>query len=225
MKRIIILIVTTLFFISSCDVPVDHDWYEREDWSYAATNHGSGIKMLTDWFAESEASGNKKKFVLRTNDRKYLMPGGYTAYKITDKTNVSSVTAEVSRQSGNSIFGYGIVFAMRKKDNSEYMLSVMINTQRMYTVGKFAEGNYITIKDWTPTDCLRGGYGITNKISVSVASDKSIRVSLNDVAVYTFKDTPYGTAPALSTGAHGFVTVISEVENFPESFVEVTFIE
>ena len=65
MKRITILIITALFFISSCDVPVDHDWYEREDWSYAATNYGGNIKILTDWFAESETSGNKKKFVLR----------------------------------------------------------------------------------------------------------------------------------------------------------------
>ena len=101
----------------------------------------------------------------------------------------------------------------------------MINTQRMYTVGKFAEGNYITIKDWTTTNTLQAGYGISNRIGISVAGDKSITVSFNGVEEYKFKDTPYGSIPALYSGGHGYIVVIPEVENFPESFVEVTFIE
>lgn len=221
----ILFYMMLIFMVTSCDVPVDHEWYEREYESYASTNYSGNIKKLTEWFVESEAPENKKKFVLRTNDTKYLMPGGYTAHEITNASTVTNVSAEVSRQSGSTTAGYGIVFAARKKGAAAYMLSVMINTQKMYTVGKFAEGNYITIKDWTITDCLRSGYGKSNKISVSVASDKSITVSLNDVAVYTFKDTPYGSIPALYSGGHGYIVVIPEVENFPESFAEVTFIE
>ena len=224
MKRYVFAVIMAMaFMIISCDVPQEHEWYERNAYFYE-DEYNNIMPKVTDWFVESEAPDERKKFVLKTNDSKYLIPGGYTAYKITDKATVNSVTADVSKQHGSSTAGYGILFAMRKKNNSDYMLSVMINTQRMYSIGKFAEGNYIKIKDWTVSNCLKGGYGVSNRISVST-SNKIITVKLNGVEVYTFQDTPTESTPALTTGAHGYVAVIPENENFPESFMEVLFIE
>lgn len=219
-----VFIIIALFFLISCDVPQDLEWYERTDETFDGKS-GSTFNQVTDWFTKTETSDGRKKYILRTNDTKYIIPGGYTAYEITGTSNVSSVTADVSRQSGNGMAGYGIVFAARKRNNAVYMLAVMINIHGMYTIAKYKAEQYETLKDWAYSANLKSGYGVSNRISVTAATDGSITVKFNGVTEYVFKDSASGGIPALSTGSHGFVTVIPPTEDFPSEFVEVTFVE
>lgn len=112
-------IITACIFLisailSSCDVPQDHEWYER-DWQTEEFKVGAIIEE-TENFKKSETSDGKKKYVFRTNDRKYIDNDTVCAWSITDSSTPypSTVSATVSRQSGSNVAGHGILFAARK---------------------------------------------------------------------------------------------------------------
>ena len=220
-------IITACIFLisailSSCDVPQDHEWYER-DWQTEEFKVGAIIEE-TENFKKSETSDGKKKYVFRTNDSKYIDNDTFCAWSITDSSTPypSTVSATVSRQSGSNVAGHGILFAARKSGGKTYFLTVMINTSGMYMIGKHSAGNFNILQDWKRTDSLKKGYGVQNSIEVTV-SGGIFRIYFNGVFTDSFQDT---IAPVLSSGgAHGYIVTIPPTENLPQSFVEATFTE
>lgn len=222
--RYVVLVPVFVFILTSCEVPLGRQWYNRPDDGLAGVDVREGtFAEETELFTESAASGGRKKYTLRTNDTKYISSNPVSVWKLTDTSTPypEIVSADVSRQSGDGSAGYGIIFAARKKSGNTYFLTVMINTRKQYMIGKYSAGTMTVMQDWKPSPRLKGGYGVQNNIRVT-ESGGTIFLYFNGSFVESFKDT---SAPALSTGAHGYIVTIPPTEAFPSTFVEATFIE
>ncbi len=219
------LIAMILMLLQSCDVPLDHEWYERTDGSEYYETEGSpaSFMIITKKFEKSDTADGKKKYIFKTNDSKFISNENIKVWEITDTSTPypTTVTASISRQSGSSTAGFGILFAARKSSGKEYFLTVMINTSGQYMIGKQVAEDFTVIQDWKRFDSLKRGYGVQNIIKVSL-SGNAFNLYFNNVLAETFQDT---IQPKLSTGAHGYIVSIPPTENLPQKFVEATFIE
>lgn len=173
----------------------------------------------------TEDSVELGKYLFETNDTKYLNKNGYTIWS-TNKTNTStnfeSINIELSKLSGRTEAGFGIVFCEQQYDGKPYMLAIMINANGLYTIGKIVNGAFYHLEgNWKFSEYINKGFGFKNNISVSYDNSlESFVLTINDEEITRF------TVPekiSYKNSKSGFVVVISNKENFPETPVKVEF--
>ncbi len=164
-------------------------------------------------------------YVFETNETRYLNKDGYTVWTtrdINETDGFEPVTVSVMKQSGRSEAGFGIVFCSQEIEGKPFLITVLINTNGLYTVGKVVDGVFSHLnKGWQSSYNINKGYGIRNVITVSYDSDKK-----NFLLTINGQETVFFTVSENITfkdSRSGFVTVIANNEDFPRKPVKVTF--
>lgn len=209
-----ILFLFSVFLLVSCELE-------------AIRNIDTEIPEETTILEESELfnlDDESNSFIFQTNENKYLTDNGYTiwtAETINSSDFFEPITTTVFKESGRSNAGFGIVFCNQKIDEKPYLLTVLINTEGYYTVGKVINGFFIPIINWTATNLLNKGFGTKNSISIFYSSeDKKFFLNFNGI-----KETEFSPTEELvfKNSKSGFVVVIADNENFPANPVKVSF--
>lgn len=218
MKKIeLILIMTIIFVITSCELsPFVR---EKETINPEQTN----VKEETSLFNQENSDGKSYEFV--TNDTRFLNRNGYTFWSVpyvNTHDDFEPVTVTVCKESGRTEAGFGIVFCKQDLNGKSYMLTVLINGNGLYTVGKVIEGSFIYLdKGWKASDSIRRGQGVNNKLSVTYDSEsKLFYLYINDYKVTSFSTSEDIT---FKNSKSGFAVVIANNETFPSNPVKVTF--
>ena len=121
----------------ACSLPTASD-------VYIADPDTTTIEQNSTLFIKDTISGNDI-LTFKTNDKKYINGGkGSTLWTL--QTNYSEqkfeeITVETEKTSGNTLGGYGVVFCIQ----GNRMLSVLINNNRQYAIGKITDGRYDSI--------------------------------------------------------------------------------
>lgn len=218
MKKIeLILIMTIIIVITSCELsPFVR---EKEIINPEQTN----VKEETSLFNQENSDGKSYEFV--TNDTRFLNRNGYTFWSVpyvNTHDDFEPVTVTVCKESGRSEAGFGIVFCKQDLNGKSYMLTVLINGNGLYTVGKVIEGSFYYLdKRWNASDSIRRGQGVNNKLSVTYDSEsKLFYLYINDYKVTSFSTSENIT---FKNSKSGFAVVIANNETFPSNPVKVTF--
>lgn len=172
-----------------------------------------------------ENSTSNNKFVFMTNDAYYLNDDGYTIWTVSETNKTDSfkpISVQVCKQSGRKEAGFGIVLCEQKIDDKPYMLTVLINTNGLYAIGKVINGVFYHVNDgWKNSNYIYRGYGVTNNINVSYDTiNKHFILNINGYEITAFT---VAENIVFKNSKSGFVVVIASNENFPNSPVMVTF--
>lgn len=166
-----------------------------------------------------------EKYVFETNDTRYLTEAGYTIWTtkhVNESDSFEAVSVTMSKESGRSEAGYGIVFCSQEIEEKPFLITVLINTMGMYAVGKVVDGVYSHINGgWKSPKGIKGGYGINNEISVSYdGKEKSFLLKINghDITTFTVQEDI-----KFKGSRWGYVAVIAANEDFPKNPVKITF--
>ena len=214
MKRYIILLTSVVLFWS-CGLKAFEHIPEDE------IPESPAIQEESSLFVQDEGADC---YVFETNETKYISETGYTLWTsnyVNESVGFQEFSARVCKLSGNKEAGYGIVFCAQKIEGKPFLLTVLINTSGSYSVGKVTDGVFSYILTSKTAYSLNSGYGVYNTISVSHDNEKrEFVLKFNDVQTDRFsisEDLVFKDSRA------GFVTVISDSDDFPENPVKVTF--
>lgn len=218
MNRLKLLLINiSIILLVSCELsPFIR---EKETINPEQTN----VKEETSLFNQENSDDQSYEFV--TNDTRFLNRNGYTFWSVpyvNTHDDFEPVTVTVRKESGRSEAGFGIVFCKQELNGKSYMLTVLINGNGLYTVGKVIEGSFYYLdKGWKPSDSINRGQGVNNKISVSYDSEsKLFYLYINDYKVTSFSTSEDVT---FKNSKSGFAVVIANNETFPSNPVKVTF--
>jgi hypothetical protein len=167
-----------------------------------------------------------------TNDPKYWSPQGFTLWTMWDTGTPDGSTAWereviVSKKNGYKRAGYGMVLCQGvrtyKGKSEQTMLTVFINNEREFAIGKVIAGQYTIMRGWTKTLYLNTGTGVDNKLKVGYnPALAEFTLTINGNVAYNFKDM---AEPRHSGGKNGYIVVIGPLDNFPTEEVDVYFTE
>jgi len=214
--------IFVILFISSCLTP-----YEPQGESGLPEEDGI-ISLVEELFTEGWYDEEGRKYtVFLLNDNTYWSENGYTLWSLEKGTGEESFTRRnvlVSKITGDKIAGYGIVICHKMRIGyGETMLTIMINTEQNYAIGKVIGGNYRSLKSWTYSRYLAKGYGRSNELTITYEKEnKEYTLSINNNEVEKFKDE---TEPVCEGGRNGYIVVISPQDKFPQTPIEITFLE
>lgn len=179
---------------------------------------GESIEEVSTLFVKDSETGI---VAFETNDSGYTGEYGYTLW--TEGETIYSpfthLNITLSKLSGNSDAGYGVVFC----STGTSMLLILINVNREYLIGELDGNVFTVIQEWSETEDLYGGYNQGNVLDlVYDSSAEEFSLSFNGNGTVTFRDDeePYHTE-----GRNGYMVVISPRDEFPEVPVSVTFKE
>ncbi len=217
MKKIIYLtFFIVISILTSCSLQPFED---TSDESGTDIEH-TAIEEDSSLFTQGS---NESQFIFETNDLKYQKEKGYTLwctkYKNTGEKFEPFCTT-VSKESGKSECGFGVVFLQQKTDETDFLMTVMINTKGQFIIGSVSDGKFTTIKNWQECPYLLKGNGIKNKIEAYQKEETIFVLKLNDYEVCDF------TIPKnilIKESQNGYVTVIAQNENFPNTPVRTVF--
>ena len=100
-------------------------------------------------------------------------------------------------------------------------MTVMINIQGQYCVGKVKDGVFKMIQNWKSSYNLLKGYGIANQIEIKYQeSEHKYNILFNEQLESSFS---IKEKIKQNQGKYGFVCVISDNENFPSNPVSVSY--
>ena len=144
---------------------------------------------------------------------------------------MGTVTAEVKKVSGNSIYGYGILFCIQTSPDeyihNYYQLTIFIDGT--YNLIKVVDDKATSIIPIIPVEGeypnyvssinLNKEYDKINTISVTRNTDETFTISFNGHTEDTFTDSSF------QSGMYGFHLAVGESyeENFPNTPVDVRF--
>ena len=224
-KKFYFFMVCTVLLLSSCGLPVKG--FDKSEADIITPNQTEVVED-SELFKEKEKTGEsdslQREFNFKTNDRKYLTSNGYTIWTTPFvQLNNQQIEIEVEKKSGDSKTGYGLVFFRQKiEEKRDYFLTVMINTKGQYCIGKVIDGNFKFIKPWEQESCINSGLGMRNNIKIGIDSiTKKVDLIINGTKVYNFE---IASKISINNSSYGFVTVISNSENFPQKAVEIKYI-
>jgi hypothetical protein len=225
MKKIAILfiIVITVVTLTACLSP-----YNGE--SSGLPEEGTPMDYATDLFipveVEDETIGT---FRFSTNDPKYRTPSGYTLWTYcSDVVGFQDRTVTVRKPLGSNVAGYGMIICSAQRQISgriaTVFLSVMINNNRQYAVGKVIGGSYIPLVNWTDSTGLHKGIGLENIIRVVKDEENPNKYTLycNNVNEGFFVDDEVPRCEGM--GQNGYIVVIAP-DDLDTRTVEVWFSE
>lgn len=172
-----------------------------------------------------EADEQHKIFTFETNDTKYLTSNGYTLWtvpNINTGEGFSSLSVKVTKESGRAEAGFGLVFCEQSIDDKSFMLTVLINTNGMYAIGKVCDGVFSHINNgWLKSDYIYSGLGVSNDISISFNdNNKNFILKINSYEIATFA---IDEKIIFKNSKSGFAVVIANNESFPSKPVRVLF--
>ena len=181
----------------------------------------------------SDPSSTDKRLIM-LNDIAYIRSEGYTFWcepYVNNSTNFETIEVELEKLYGDSKSGYGIVFNSKRETDSSYMLTVMINNNQKYIVGRVKNGKFKEITDgWIRCDVLepKGAGKNTIKIEYNVdgESQNKFKVTFKNSKAeqysFTFADTE-NTHPVFKDTKYGYVAVVSPMEYKNGDYLYVEF--
>ena len=212
--KIIFLMFITLLVLSSCKLqPFETDKPQ-------IITEETKLREETSLFIKSNNT-----YVFQTNDTKYLSSKGFTLWTaafVNESQRFEPLSYTIIKESGKADAGYGIIFCSQETDGVPFMLTVLINTKGMYSIGKVKNGVFSHINEgWKSSACINRGYGVTNTISVSYDNNKDeFVVLINGIMISTFT---VSENILFQNSQSGFAVVIAPDEDFPAVPVKVTF--
>ena len=205
--------------LTNCNLP-----YQSEEENYDSTLTDNVIEQNSSLFTSETISNNAaytNKITFTTNDNKYLTSYGYTLWTAGERTDFAEpIKMKLCKTSGNSSAGYGIVFCKQTYNNSDFLLTFMINTLGQYMIGKYVENRFSVITEWEDCNSLYKGVGVNNEIEILYERESFI-VKINGVEADSFS---VEENIAINDTNYGYVVVISNTENFPSIPVTVSFL-
>lgn len=182
----------------------------------------TNVQEESTMFEEYEQN---KTFIFETNDTKYLTPNGYTLWtvpQINTSENFNAISVKVTKESGRTEAGFGLVFCEQNIDEKPFMLAVMINTNGLYSIGKIYDGVFSHINNgWLKSNHIYSGLGVPNDISITFNNtNKNFTLSINDYEITSFTVNEKIT---FKNSRSGYVVVIANNESFPSKPVRVTY--
>jgi hypothetical protein len=184
--------------------------------------------VISDLFIPVE-SGDANTTMFYTNNPAYRTPSGYTLWAYTsDSVDLQERTVSLKKQSGSSIAGYGIIICSAPRQvgskTENVFLTVMINNNKQYAIGKVTGASYKSLVYWTNSTGLEKAPGMENVVSVKRDSANKNKFSLycNDVFEQYFTDEELPACEG--TGRNGYIVVIAP-DDLDKSAVEVWFYE
>lgn len=222
MKKVMRLVaLLSLAIFASCGLePFEED--SADSGVVETETEASSMSEESSLFLEDGDSG---KFIFETNDSSYINEDGYTIWTTRDTNEgdaFAPVSVTVSKESGVSEAGFGIVFCAQEIEGVPFMMAVLVNANGMYTVAEVVDGAFSHLDGgWKYFSGMRRGYGIRNEIAVTYdGGTDEFLLLINGESVKSFS-VPEG---ALFRGSKsGFVVVIADNENFPDEPVRVVF--
>lgn len=215
MKKIILIFSTVFLIFISCQLePFDKSIKNIAD------DDSEDEKITLEEASSLFEVENENCFIFETNSTSYLKKNGCTLWctKSTNETeNFEEINVEVYKESGKAETGFGIIFLKQSVNEKDFFVTVMINTQGQYIIGKVLDGKFEIISNWQSTKYLNKGYGIKNKISVREETGK-FRISFNG---YSIKDFLIEEKISYKGSKKGYVAVIASNENIPEEKVKI----
>ncbi len=212
----IFILMSVLVFFTACDFSA----YNEEDEHTLPEQPAAEEKTVL--FEEDE---QKSCYVFETNDTDYLTANGYTLWSlpyVNTEDDFVPYTVRATKQSGRSEAGFGIVFCEQEIDEKPFMLTVLINSNGLYAIGKIADGVFYHINDgWKKSDYIYSGSGVSNSISVMFDSESKafiLRINNYDITTFTISENI-----SFKNSRAGFAVVIAGNEDFPNNPVKVTF--
>ena len=180
-------------------------------------------------FVSEDVGGGLTRTVFRTNDKQYWTYEGMTMWTVWgDGEDIfDSRTVTMGKSTGYSGGGYGIVFCHGEYEVEEKltlaMLVVMVNNEGQYIIGKAIGGIFNDIGWWKSTPYLHRGTGATNELTMSYEKENGeYCLTINGYEIERFRD---DSAPALRKGKNGYIAVITPFDKFPESGIDVYYLE
>lgn len=214
MKLLMGLVLLTI--MTSCELA------PFEEGQNPVTPEQTNVQEESTMFEEYEQN---KMFIFETNDTKYLTPNGYTLWtvpKINTSENFNAISVKVTKESGRTEAGFGLVFCEQNIDEKPFMLAVMINTNGLYSIGKIYDGVFSHINNgWLKSNHIYSGLGVPNDISITFNNtNKNFTLSINNYEITSFTVNEKIT---FKNSRSGYVVVIANNENFPSKPVRVTY--
>jgi hypothetical protein len=187
-----------------------------------------GFEQTTHLFEEQGETGGERTVRFHTNDVRYWSEYGYTVWTVWGESEAEEFTGRTVKMSKAKGFAgacYGLVICEGKRmvegEAKVTMLTVMINNEGQYALGKVIDGRYEAVLDLTRTVHLNRGVGAPNTIWIS-RDGGVFSMYVNGVFERSFTDS---REPVYYEGRNGYIVVIAPVDRFPEGEVDVYFTE
>ena len=164
-----------------------------------------------------------------TNDPKYRYPSGCTLWTYSSDAEIFMERAVTVRKPlGSNLAGYGLIICSGQREvkgqTETVFLTVMINNNKQYAIGKVISGYYEGLVHWTEASGLINGIGLSNEIRIKKDEENSNKYYLffNNVSAGSFTDEEMPRCEGY--GRSGYVVVIAQ-DDLNNSAVEVRFKE
>ena len=187
------------------------------------------ITLVKDLFVEAiDGETGETVTSFRMNDAKYWSESGYTLWTVwdgdPDSAEFSQRSVRLCKSDGDRSAGYGIVICQGDVDGiGKCMLTVLINTEGYYAIGKAINAKYEAIHSWERCTLLETGYGAGNTVLVTYDKNtKEFSLFFNGGFVRHFRD---DDEPVLTGGNNGYIVVVSPQDDFPDEYIDLKFFE
>ena len=189
------------------------------------------FEMISGLFENAGTDVEGKQVTrMHTNDVRYWSQRGYTVWTAWGADNLAPFierTVEVSKTKGYIGAGYGLVICQgtRVVEGKEIqtMLTVIINNNGQYAVGKVIGGIYEDIVSWKHSPSINNiGAGAPTTIQVIGKGAGVFSLFFNGNYIQDFSDTK---EPVHSGGRNGYIVVIAPADRFAQEEVDVHFTE
>ena len=227
MKKIVYILFCSAMCIMyvSCDLPVNAGYD-----SFYSDSANETISKIDELFLpscdNSENSVQYTKKIFETNNTLYLCENGYTIWtsdKINSGSGFEPISVCIKKMYGNPYTGFGIVFNCTEDNGNVKMLSVMINSNSQYIIGKVSGGKFEPIVPWTTDAHIVSALGNENKLNIDFDSAENKYVlKINGSEIKRFSDIDFSILDFTGFKS-GYVVVISPDEDFVNSSVRVEF--
>jgi hypothetical protein len=222
-KRLILILMTGA--LTGCTGAYTPEKTEGKD-------PGGGMELVNDLFEATEVTENGETITrLHTNNVRYWSERGYTLWTVwgeeEPEDGFEERTVVLAKGKGYAGAGYGLVLCQGDRTTGEdgekepTMLTVMINNEGEYAIGKAVGGRYESLVWWTRDAALWQGAGAENEVTVSAEGDV-FKVVINGSEVTRFTD---NKEPKHYGGRNGYIVVIAPMDRFPGEEVDVLFRE
>ena len=193
-----------------------------------------GTPVVVSHLFEPLGGGGVGGIKFYTTDPKYRTQSGYTlwAYNSAPSGVFIERTVRLSKPTGDNLAGYGVIICSGQQEidgKSEIVfLTIMINNNGQYAVGKVTGGSYKPLVPWKTHSALIGS-GLINKIKIvrdnTLGSENQYFLHFNDVHYPASDFFVDNEAPLCEGyGRNGYIVVISPTD-LNGSAVEVYFYE
>jgi len=218
----ILTIMAAVLILTGCQ-----EGYIPEGTNYPETT--TPYSLANELFVSEDYGGGITRTVFRTNDVKYWTLEGLTMWTVwgEGEAEFDSRTVKMAKSLGYTGGGYGIVFCHGEYDVegklTPAMLVVMINSEGYYIIGKVQGGIFKDFGWWKATPYINKSAGYLNELTVSYEDGSGEYIlKINGNEIERFRD---DSEPVLRGGRNGYIVVITPFDRFPNSGIDVYFLE